>query len=58
VVLATAHPAKFSDIVEPIIGRTIDVPPQLADLLDREVNATRIDPTLVALRRVMEDWSQ
>jgi len=53
VVLATAHPAKFSDIVEPIIGRTIDVPPQLAALLDREVNATRIDPTLEALRRVM-----
>ena len=53
-VLATAHPAKFSEIVEPILGRTIDVPQQLAALLDREVIATPIDSTLGALRRVME----
>ncbi len=57
VVLATAHPAKFSDIVEPIIGQTIDVPPQLAALLDREVNATRIEPTLDALRPVIQ-WQE
>ncbi len=55
VVLATAHPAKFSEIVEPILGRTIDVPARLAALLDREVNATSIDPTLEALRQVMQD---
>lgn len=55
VVLATAHPAKFSETVEPILGRTIDVPARLAALLDREVNATSIDPTLEALRQVMQD---
>ena len=55
IVLATAHPAKFSEIVEPILGRTIDVPGQLAALLEREVNAIEIDPTLDVLREVMRD---
>ena len=28
--LATAHPAKFGDIVEPIVGRAVPVPAALA----------------------------
>ena len=35
VVYATAHPAKFDTIVEPVIGETVPVPPQLAELLDK-----------------------
>ncbi len=34
VLVATAHPAKFNDIVEPLIGATVPVPPALAALLD------------------------
>ena len=26
VLVATAHPAKFNDVVEPIIGKSIEVP--------------------------------
>ena len=33
--VATAHPAKFESIVEPLIRRTVDVPPALAELLQR-----------------------
>ncbi len=33
VVVATAHPAKFNEIVEPIIGRPVAVPDSLSDLL-------------------------
>ena len=33
IVSATAHPAKFETIVEPVIGRAVPVPPALADLL-------------------------
>jgi threonine synthase len=33
VIVATAHPAKFNDIVEPLIGARIPVPPALAALL-------------------------
>ena len=32
IVSATAHPAKFESIVEPVIGRAVPVPPALAEL--------------------------
>ncbi len=35
VLVATAHPAKFDTVVEPLLGRTLDVPPELAALLAR-----------------------
>jgi len=38
-VVATAHPAKFDSIVEPLIGTFIPVPPALADLLTRPSHA-------------------
>ena len=33
VFLATAHPAKFREIVEPAIGQPVPLPPELADAL-------------------------
>jgi threonine synthase len=33
VLVATAHPAKFREIVEPVTGCAIEVPPQLLSLL-------------------------
>ncbi|WP_257385529.1 threonine synthase [Tahibacter caeni] len=38
-VVSTAHPAKFESIVEPLIGRPVDVPPALAELLRRPAHA-------------------
>ena len=35
--LETAHPAKFKDIVEPVIQDTIEIPKRLADFLNREI---------------------
>jgi threonine synthase len=35
VVVATAHPAKFDEIVEPLIGNTVPVPAPLAAILAR-----------------------
>jgi threonine synthase len=51
--LATAHPAKFAEIVEPIIGRAVDKPPALAHALARPRHVIRIEPTLDAVRDVM-----
>ncbi|MGN6323542.1 MAG: threonine synthase [Dyella sp.] len=34
-VVATAHPAKFESVVEPLIGKSVDVPPALAVMLQR-----------------------
>lgn len=50
VLVATAHPAKFNDIVEPLIGREVPVPPALARLLDLPRRETEIEPDLAALR--------
>jgi threonine synthase len=53
VLVATAHPAKFESIVEPLIGRAVTIPPALADLLDRPSHADPIDASLDALRRAL-----
>jgi threonine synthase len=50
VLLATAHPAKFNEIVEPLIGREVEVPPTLARLLRLPRREERLEPTLDALR--------
>jgi threonine synthase len=47
--LATAHPAKFADIVEPIIGRSIEVPAPLAEAIARPRTILRLDASLAAV---------
>jgi threonine synthase len=54
VVVATAHPAKFNEIVEPIIGRPIAVPSSLADLLRQPEHRADMPPTLAALSAALE----
>jgi threonine synthase len=44
-VVATAHPAKFESIVEPLIGTPVAVPPALAALLARPRKPSRWPPT-------------
>ena len=46
---ATAHPYKFSDVVEPLIGQALTPPPGLADVLGRPVQVTDIEATMQAL---------
>ena len=53
VVLATAHPAKFAETVEPLIGEALPVPPGIARVMDRPRKSVVIDPELVELRRVL-----
>jgi threonine synthase len=50
VLVATAHPAKFNEIVEPLVGREIPVPPALARLLSLPRVEQSLEPTLDALR--------
>lgn len=53
IVISTAHPAKFDTVVEPLIGREVTVPGQLADLLDRPDYSTEIEPSLDALKEAL-----
>ncbi|HEX6912982.1 MAG TPA: hypothetical protein VF142_21415, partial [Longimicrobium sp.] len=54
IVVSTAHPAKFEAIVEPLVGRSLPVPPGLQALLDRPSRVTEIEPTLDAFRAALE----
>ena len=49
VVLATAHPAKFGEVVERATGHTPEVPDHLADCLNKTKEATVIAPHYEAL---------
>ncbi|MEL7451025.1 MAG: threonine synthase [Pseudomonadota bacterium] len=49
IAVATAHPAKFETVVEPLIGQTLPVPAALAELLDRPAHAVDIAPDLDVL---------
>ena len=55
ILLATAHPAKFAEIVSPIIGREVAKPLPLAEALARPRHIIRIDPTLDAVRNVLQN---
>jgi threonine synthase len=52
-VAATAHPAKFDSIVEPLIGATVPVPPSLAELLARPARAEPLANDYTALRAAL-----
>ncbi len=52
--LATAHAAKFREVVEPVIGRPVGLPPSLASALERPNLSRRIGATLAALREGLE----
>jgi threonine synthase len=47
--VATAHPAKFETIVEPLVGHAVEIPESLADLLEKPTRVTDIEPSLQAL---------
>jgi len=40
--LETAHPVKFLDVVEPVIGKKIDIPTQIEAVLDKKSEALSI----------------
>ncbi len=53
VFLATAHPAKFREVVEPAIGKTVPLPEALAATLGRPRFVERIGPTLGELANLL-----
>ena len=51
--LATAHPAKFSEVVEPVLGRPIETPAALAEVVARPRHVLKINATFEAVRRTL-----
>ena len=56
IVEATAHPAKFDAIVEPLIGEALPVPPALAALLARPARSVPLRAELASLVREIDGW--
>lgn len=54
-VVATAHPAKFESIVEPLIGRPIEVPAALAELLQRPAKAEPLEVDYAAFAETLRN---
>ena len=54
VLVATAHPAKFESIVEPLIGEQVPLPAGLAAILERPSRFTHIKPGLDALKEQLD----
>lgn len=52
-IAATAHPAKFETVVEPLIGSVVQAPPALAQLLARPSQAEPMAADPAALRAVL-----
>jgi len=53
ILIATAHPAKFRDVVEPVIGAKIELPERLAVHLEKERRVTPIGTAYEELRSVL-----
>lgn len=53
VFLATAHPAKFLETVEEVIGKKIDLPERIKELLQKEKQSIQIQPDLSELRNFL-----
>lgn len=53
IVLETAHPIKFLDVVEPVIGQSIPVPESIAETLQKEKAATPLSNHYAALKEYL-----
>jgi threonine synthase len=54
ILVATAHPAKFETIVEPLINETVPLPPELEAILSRPAHAVSIESDLGSLAAALE----
>lgn len=55
VVLSTAHPAKFPEVVEEAIGRSVPLPPGIAAVMDRPEHIDEIAAEIQSLAAALED---
>lgn len=53
--LETAHPVKFYDAIEPVIGEKIVIPESIAVLLKQEKKSIRMKPDDAALKSLLMD---
>jgi len=52
--LSTAHPVKFKDAIEPMIGKKIEIPEKLKETMSKEKKAILIENNIEELRTYLE----
>ena len=55
ILVATAHPAKFETVVEPLVHATVPLPPELQAILSKPSRSVTITPSIDALMEAMRD---
>ena len=55
-IVATAHPAKFPEVVEPLIGSKVPMPDALAEMLEQPSHAELLADDAGQLRQRLRDW--
>lgn len=55
VVAATAHPAKFGEVLEPLVGANTEMPSSLAELLERPARSERLPPDFKTFEAAITD---
>ena len=53
IIVATAHPAKFETVVEPLIKTNIDIPSELKKILDKPSHSYSINPTIPEFKKII-----
>lgn len=57
-IIATAHPAKFEQVIEPILDIKLPIPKQLDQMLGSAHNKLTISPTITALKKAISTHFQ
>lgn len=55
VFLETAHPAKFANVIAPIIAQDVPLPTQLGSIMDKEKQCTVIDADFQEFKQLLEN---
>lgn len=55
IIVATAHPAKFETVVEPLIKANIEVPSELKKILDKPSHSYTINPTIPEFKKIISN---
>ena len=58
IILETAHPAKFLDIVSPVIDKNIDMPDRLQECLKKQKNSILVSDDYSDFKSALLNWLQ
>lgn len=53
IILSTAHPAKFADVIEPVIGEEVELPTRLRESLQKEKQSIKLPGEYSALKQFL-----